>query len=249
MISKLHMACLTPSRHNITSSSVASVEKVQMFLKTLLMITPHDYQTSVLAFDLKDSFNVDESGLFYHQIKAKSPIIAGDPCKGGKVQKNKQCITMIFGCSAKGEKLKMTVIRRSVCPYSFRSKEDILPIHYCYNQKGWTTAIEFEAYLSWLNKVIAQDCHVLLSIDNVPGHPDIQLSNIKLEFLPPNKTSKLQALDAGIIAGVKALYKKYTLNNILLNIKNSIKAAGLHSQPHAADITVPDLEKGVTDEM
>ena len=75
MISKHHMAGLSPARHNTTSSSVAS---------------------------LTDIFNVDESGLFYHQIQAKFLILAGDPCKGGKGKKNKECITIIFGCSARG---------------------------------------------------------------------------------------------------------------------------------------------------
>ena len=66
-----------------------------------------------------------------------------------------------------GEKLKMTVIGRSVHPYSFTGKEDILPICYHYNEKGWITAIEFDAYLSRLNnKFIAHNCHVLLFIGN-----------------------------------------------------------------------------------
>ena len=59
---------------------------------------------------------------------------------------------------------------------------------------------------------------------------------MKLEFLPPNTTSKLQALDAGIIAQVNALCKKHMLNNILLNVKNGIKAVDTakNIEPYAA---------------
>jgi len=49
--------------------------------------------------------------------------------------------------------------------------------------------------------------HILLLIDNAPGHvvdeEERALSNVKVEFLPPNTTSKIQPMDAGIIAAFK----------------------------------------------
>ena len=50
--------------------------------------------------------------------------------------------------------------------------------------------------------------HILLYIDNCTAHPKVHLSNIKLIFLPPNTTSQLQPLDAGIIQAVKMIYRK-----------------------------------------
>ena len=178
------------------------------------------------GYSLRDIFNIDESGLFYRQLQCKSLVHAKDPRKGGKGQKLKDRITVIFGCSAMGEKLKLTVIGRSKSPRSFRGKEGINPVRYRYNNKAWTTSAEFEAYLSWLNnKMISQGRKILLFLDNAPGHGHHSFSNIKLEFLPPNTTSKLQPLDAGIIAQVKALYRKRMLRNISFNIQQNIPAS------------------------
>ena len=73
--------------------------------------------------------------------------------------------------------------------------------------------------------MISQGRKILLFLDNAPGHGHHSFSNIKLEFLPPNTTSKLQPLDAGIIAQVKALYRKRMLRNISFNIQQNIPAS------------------------
>ena len=50
---------------------------------------------------------------------------------------------------------------------------------------------------------------IILFIDNCPTHPQyIPVTNIKVVFLPPNATSKLQPLDQGIIKVLKQKYRK-----------------------------------------
>ena len=44
------------------------------------------------------------------------------------------------------------------------------------------------------------------------------LRNVRVKFLPPNKTSRVQPLDAGIIAWVKAKYKRRLLFRVFDNI-------------------------------
>jgi hypothetical protein len=62
-------------------------------------------------------------------------------------------------------------------------------------------------YLDRLNQLMRQqNRNILLLMDNAPTHlidETIQLSNIKVYFLLPNKTSHLQSLDAGIINSFK----------------------------------------------
>ena len=54
-------------------------------------------------------------------------------------------------------------------------------------------------------------------MDNSPYHPDSlqgKFENIKIVFLPKNMTSKMQPLDAEIIANWKVHYKKQLLRYI-----------------------------------
>ena len=65
-----------------------------------------------------------------------------------------------------------------------------------------TTEIMQEVLQMLDKKVIAEGRNVLLFLDNAPSQADILqegLKNIKLEFLPINKTSRLQPCDTGII--------------------------------------------------
>eukprot|EP00171_Calliarthron_tuberculosum_P022968 IDg22968t1 len=63
---------------------------------------------------------------------------------------------------------------------------------------------------------------VLLLIDNCFGHgsKDILpiLQNVEVHFLPPNTTSKIQLLDAGIIAALKAKFRRKLLFRVFYNI-------------------------------
>jgi hypothetical protein len=71
-------------------------------------------------------------------------------------------------------------------------------------------------YLNKLNQLMRrQNRNILLLADNAPTHlmdVTFQLSNIKVHFLPPNTTSHLQPLDAGIINSFKVI-----LNNNIIN--------------------------------
>lgn len=60
-----------------------------------------------------------------------------------------------------------------------------------------------------------QGRHILLVIDNASSHVDMQLSNVKIVFLPPNLTSELQPLDQGIIRAAKMNYRKWLLDYLV----------------------------------
>ena len=54
-------------------------------------------------------------------------------------------------------------------------------------------------------------------MDNAPSHivADLELTNITVQALPPNTTSKVQPMDAGIIAAFKRHYRRLHLQNAL----------------------------------
>lgn len=61
----------------------------------------------------------------------------------------------------------------------------------------------------------AKGRRILLLLDNAPSHQpnDIELENVRLLFLPPNCTAKVQPMDAGVIAAFKRHYRRFHLQN------------------------------------
>ena len=55
-----------------------------------------------------------------------------------------------------------------------------------------------------------QDRQILLLLDNAPSHvtKDLSLVHVNVKFLPPNCTSKIQPMDAGIISAFKRRYRR-----------------------------------------
>lgn len=71
----------------------------------------------------------------------------------------------------------------------------------------------YEDYLKKLNaQMKAQNRKVLLFVDNAPSHPELQLSNINVQFFPPNTTAYTQPMDQGIIQATKLKFRKRQVN-------------------------------------
>jgi hypothetical protein len=98
-----------------------------------------------------------------------------------------------------------------------------------------------------------QGRHVLLLLDNCPGHIPLEkfaemnvvLCNTRVFYLPPNMTSAVQPCDAGIIRTFKAYYRK-RFNNLLLdgyenNIDNPEKISILDAFRLAVPAWVEDV--------
>ena len=76
----------------------------------------------------------------------------------------------------------------------------------------------------WNNNLIKQNCHVLLLIDNSPGHVIGKYSNIRIQFLPPNTTARLQPLDQGIIKSTKHNYRTILMTRYLAGVESKQEA-------------------------
>ena len=82
------------------------------------------------------------------------------------------------------------------------------------------TAHFFQNFLLRFNNHIKRK--VLLLIDNAPSHSTTNVNhpNVEVVYLPPNTTSKLQPLDAGIIAAFKCHIRKRQLTYALDALEN-----------------------------
>ena len=79
--------------------------------------------------------------------------------------------------------------------------------------------LEPYSWISWETNLQKEGRHILLLLDNAPAHivneEERALSNVNVAFLPPNTTSKIQPMDAGIIAAFKRRYRKFHLQNAI----------------------------------
>ncbi|GBC31947.2 tigger transposable element-derived protein 6-like [Rhizophagus irregularis DAOM 181602=DAOM 197198] len=156
--------------------------------------TMHENLRQILKnYDPNDIFNCDETGLFW-KIRPNHTISNG-PVAGTKQSKDR--ITDLFTCNA--------------------LMQLGLKINYYWNSKSWMQVSIWNAYLKRLDaQMRVQNRNIILLVDNAPTHSlneNTKLTNIKIEFLPPNTTSHLQPCDQGIVNSFKAQYRKLLLQN------------------------------------
>ena len=80
-----------------------------------------------------------------------------------------------------------------------------------------------------------QERNILLFVANCAAHPDVQVSNVKIVFLPPNMTSSLQPCDAGIIAALKAHYRRRLMRHVLAEMDEARTATELSKRVDILD--------------
>ncbi|OWY96207.1 Tigger transposable element-derived protein 6 [Phytophthora megakarya] len=86
------------------------------------------------------------------------------------------------------------------------------------NKKAWMTGALFRDWLHEFNVDMKKEkWKLLLLIDNASSHSitGMSPSNVKVYFLPPNTTSKLQPHDPGIIGALKRRYRRRQLQHAL----------------------------------
>ena len=180
------------------------------------------------GYSARNIWNIDETGCFWRAMPETGFGKKGSQCHGGK--KAKQRFTVALMVNAAGEKQPPIVIWKSEKPRCFKGiKIDQLPVQYYSQSKAWMTGDILDAVLSKLNrKLSSRGRSIALLMDNAGCHPEElkdKYSNIKIVFLPPNTTSKLQPLDLGIIQNFKVHYRKLLLSFVLSKIDDTTYTA------------------------
>ena len=94
--------------------------------------------------------------------------------------------------------------------------------------------------------------NVILFLDNAAVHPTSFIdmySNIKIVFLPKNKTSHLQPLDAGITQSFKTKYRKKLMLYVIARINGDLFASEIDTDILQAITRVVDAWNEVSVEI
>ena len=157
----------------------------------------------------RDIYNADERGLFWKILPERSLGFIGEKYYGSKQEKAR---VTIFVCANMdgSDKLPMLCIGKYKKPRAFKNVHS-LPCPYEATKKAWMTSPLFQSWVRKLDRrMLIEGRKIALLVDNCSAHPVLdELDNIELIFLPPNTTSVLQPMDAGIIKNLKFHYRKY----------------------------------------
>lgn len=194
---------------DITSDNLqAKIKKIQKILE---------------EYSPEDIMNFDETGLYYEQPPKRT--ICREPLGG--LKKSKKRLTVGLLCNSVGTyKGHPIVIGQYKKPKCFTTKAKLLAktavgnsheVEYHDSPNAWMTSAIFTRYIVKLDRAFKrQNRHVALLLDNATVHKvNVALTNTKLVFLPANTTSKLQPLDAGIIANFKAHFRAHQYDRAL----------------------------------
>lgn len=196
----------------------------------------------------EDVYNADEFGLFFKLMPDKSLVLKDEKCHGGKLSKDR---LTVLACSnwTGSDKLKLMVIGKSKSPRCFKNVRTF-PCNYKAQNSAWMTGCLFTEWVQQLDRKFGTEKRkVLLFVDNSPAHPKgIPLKNIKLEYFPPNSTSKLQPLDQGVIKVLKQKYRKKLVQRYLREIESGEDSSckinvldAIHYVSTAWDEIAPDV--------
>ena len=175
-------------------------------------------------YEPQNIYNADETSLFYKSLSNHTMSFDSEQVHGSKLHQSKDRMSLLLYTNMNGsEKLNPVLIGKAACPTALKKHGVMfkdLGVEYFWNQKGWMTGSVFDLWLTdWNKNLIRQNHHVLLLIDNAPGHVIGEYSNIRIQFLPPNTTAKLQPLDQGIIKSTKHNYRTILMTRYLAGVE------------------------------
>ncbi|XP_066253571.1 tigger transposable element-derived protein 4-like [Euwallacea similis] len=119
----------------------------------------------------------------------------GEKRVGGKQSKLRYTV-WVCANTIGSEKYNLLVIGKYKRPRCMKNVKS-LPVIYKSNTRAWMTSVIFENYLkNWDKNLRRQNREILLQVDNCAAHSKtLHLTNIRLEFLPPNDTCVVQPVD------------------------------------------------------
>ncbi|KAG6609524.1 Tigger transposable element-derived protein 6 [Phytophthora cinnamomi] len=149
----------------------------------------HAIQEITDCYDAHDTYNMDETGLYYAAAPGRNGSDSLPVLFIGKAQKPR-CV---------GKKTAEQL------GYLYRKSTKA-----CMNSKIYQNGL-----LQLDKEMRAAKWHILLLVDNVFSHAlgDMVLTNIKVQKLSANTTTYLQPLDAGVIASFKARFRSLQIDH------------------------------------
>ena len=173
------------------------------------------------GYALKDIFNADEAG-FFSLVAREVACRQRRRMQGRHAVKGPPDSSPVCKCYRR--ETDASGNRQIRCFKSCHMTS--LHVTYQSNNKAWITGELFAARIVKVDtRMRRQHRLILLFLDNCGAHPHMEIENVKVIFLPPNTTSKLQPMDAGIIQNLKMVYRKKLLRHTIFLMDSASTAS------------------------
>jgi hypothetical protein len=173
-------------------------------------------------------YNADETGLFWRCLPRDTLVCADETNPSGFKEARERVTVLVCSNAAGTHQCELLVISKSKNPRPLKEliKKGKLPLIYKGNKKAWITRDLMSEWFEnhFVKKArrhctkigLAEDCKILLVLDNCSAHPQgLQKDNVTVLFLPPNTTSLIQPMDQGIIRNLKSKYRVQFLRQMI----------------------------------
>lgn len=183
-----------------------------------------EFRDKLDKYQLENIFNMDETGLLYRALPTRTYVSRSEGdrqnIRGTKALKAKDRATLVLCTNVTGTcKIEPLLVGSSKQPHCFRDTP--CPIPYTCQSNAW---VDRTVYRFWWSNVFLPEVRrftsdpVALLMDNCAGHDPNCIDptgQVDVYFFPPNVTSVYQPLDQGIIASVKAVYKREMVGRLV----------------------------------
>lgn len=182
-----------------------------------------ELQEIAKMYHSSDIFTMSETGLYY-ALSPEKPAGRGARTAAVAAAKNeRERVTIAFAVNADGsERLEPFFIGNTKLPKKILQGgldgDEPIQFQYRDNKKAWMTPVLFQEWISTLDTKLRDDQrNILLVVAHAPSHIRIglELTNVRLEMLPPSTTSQYQPFEAGIFAAFKRRYRRHHMHHAL----------------------------------
>lgn len=210
---------LNPAATPLTATASASAPPIPFAIREL--------QECAKLYHASDIFTMSETGLFYSLSPEKPSSSSGGRSAVRSTtasMSTKKRLTIAFAANADGsERLEPFFIGSSKLPTrllqsGLDGEEPPVQFQYRDNKKAWMTPVLFQEWVGLLDTRLRDtQRNILLLIAHAPSHIRIglELTNVRLEMLPPSTTSQYQPFEAGIFDDFKRRYRRHHLHHAL----------------------------------
>lgn len=174
-----------------------------------------------LGINDEDIYTADEVGLYFNPSKGRIKKLAGKKYIQGYA-KDRFAVFMCVNVHGTDKKKLLVCGTEDPLIHSYRDP-DTLPVTYIRHSQAHFTTQMFEEYVKYWNRELQiQNRRAILILDRATIHSKLQLSHLKLVFVPWKASSGLMPIKNGIFHAFRDEYRRLFLEEKALNVVRGV---------------------------